>query len=213
MNSGYTADPAAADLDGAIEAGTLSRPGDRPRPFTRRSGWRSAHCSPAELYRSLILSDTTAWSSRPENGCPKNLIGPVFDRSIGRRGAGPDVPRTRDEPDRSRRPRPNGRRVVRAPGDGRSVALKALGLSSSPAIRSLFGIAGGDQLPRDGDRRRVRRTVRCPGTDTRSGELPNADLVVIDGGYDAMLTHSDEWRRAVEAHLDAATADNQLHGG
>ena len=42
---------------------------------------------------------------------------------------------------------------------------------------------------------------------TLVGELPSANLVVIAGGYHMpMLTHSEEWRLAVEAHLRRAIA-------
>ena len=75
---GYTADLLSADLNALVEA-----VGGGPVTVLGHSlGGRvalGALLARPELYRSLILSDTTAWSFRPENEVFRDLIGAVFE--------------------------------------------------------------------------------------------------------------------------------------
>ena len=109
--AGYSADQLSADLNALIEATCLAPVTVVGHSLGGRVALGALLARP-ELYRSLILSDTTAWSFRPENEVFRNLIGAVFESFDPAAGAAkPRRSLDRRRAWSKRGPRQSGRRV------------------------------------------------------------------------------------------------------
>jgi 2-succinyl-6-hydroxy-2,4-cyclohexadiene-1-carboxylate synthase len=159
-----------------------------------------------DLYRSLVLQDTTAWSFAPADETFRALIAGIFesfDPTVELPNLafpGPEATLVEAATPLSWRDRSTELAAMSDP-----YALKALGLEMFVQNR----VSVRDRLSE----------IECPvmvlvgehdepfasQAPDLAAELPNAHLVVIDGAYHMPhLTHADEWRHAVDDHLRAA---------
>jgi pimeloyl-ACP methyl ester carboxylesterase len=204
--SGYTIAQLAADLIGFIE-----EVGQGPVDLLGHSmGGRvalDAVLARPDLVNSLILMDTSAWSFLPPDEKLRDLVRQFigsFDPAGGMPG---DFSLDGPEDKLVRATAPTGwiaeKEAIRAGMD--AYAVKGLGVE-------LW--ADADEGP--GSLRSRLSEITCPVTviagahdhplvdqaAALAAEVADGRFVIIDGGYHSpQLTHPDEWRAAVEAHL------------
>jgi pimeloyl-ACP methyl ester carboxylesterase len=200
--AGNSADELSADLNALVEA--IGRP-----PVTvlgHSLGGRvalGAVLARPDLYRSLVLQDTTAWSFAPTDEAFRDLIAGIFesfDPAVG--------------PPNLEIPGPEAELVAVATSVEWQERSAALGAMSDPYALKALGL---EMFL--GDRVSVRdrlAEITFPVTvivgefdEPFAGqapelvaELPDGELVVIRGGFHMpQVTHQDAWRRAVDDHL------------
>ncbi len=165
-----------------------------------------------DLVRSLILMDTSAWSFQPPDEEIRNLVRQFIDSFDPAAGMPSDFSLEGPEDTLIRTTVPaewvTEKETISAGMD--AYALKGLGLE-------LWADAEEGQ----GSLRSRLAGISCPVTvvvgehdhplvdqaPDLTAEVADGRLVVIDGAYHSpQLTHPDEWRAAVEAHLARAGA-------
>jgi 3-oxoadipate enol-lactonase len=165
-----------------------------------------------DLVRSLILMDTSAWSFQPPDEEIRNLVRQFIDSFEPAAGMPSDFSLEGPEDTLIRTTVPaewvTEKETISAGMD--AYALKGLGLE-------LWADAEEGQ----GSLRSRLAGISCPVTvivgehdhplvdqaPDLTAEVADGRLVVIDGAYHSpQLTHPDEWRAAVEAHLARAGA-------
>ncbi len=165
-----------------------------------------------DLVHSLILMDTSAWSFRPDDEQVRAMVSHYIE-SFDPAGGMPEtlsIGGPEDELIAAAVPRSwqAEKDAIFAGMD--AYAVKALGMS-------LWS-----DIPDEPESLRSRLAeIACPTTvivgehdhplveqaPTLAAEVPGASLIVIPGAYHSpQLTHPEEWRGAVEAHLAAASA-------
>jgi pimeloyl-ACP methyl ester carboxylesterase len=209
---GYDIDQLALDLAAFLDA-VAGRPVDL---LGHSMGGRVVMTMALErpdLIRSLILMDTSAWSFQPDDEQVRAMVSDYIESfepaggmpttlSIG----GPEDDLIAAAVPRSWQSEKDARFAGMDP-----YAVKALGMAlwsdvpdGAESLRSRLG------------------EIACPTTvivgehdhplvdqaPALAAAVPRASLTVIPGAYHSpQLTHPDEWREAVEAHLTAAEAE------
>lgn len=206
---GYSIQQLASDLAGFVEAA-----GGGPVDLLGHSmGGRVAVTmvlDRPDLVRSLILMDTSAWSFVPDDEAIREMVRDFFDGLDPSVGLPEDWGLRGPEDDLIAAAVPEAwlqeKDVIQAGTD--PYAIKALGTE----------ILGHDEGP--GSLRPRLAEIACPTTviagehdhpmvdqaPELASEVANGRATVIAGAYHSpQLTHPDQWRAAVEAHLEWAS--------
>ena len=207
QGSAYSLDRLAADVIGLLGE-TVEGPVDLlGHSMGGQVALRVALARP-DLLRSLVLMDTSVWSFVPADPEQAAMLSGFFEGYDPAQGlpdfsalAGPEDVLIEDATPESWRARKEQLSVAFDP-----FALKTLGEELfSPERISLRGRLGELEMP----------VTVIVGSEDRplsdqAGELAaetGGELAVIEGAYHSpQLTHPDDWRRAVEAHLQRAAA-------
>jgi pimeloyl-ACP methyl ester carboxylesterase len=161
-----------------------------------------------DLVHSLVLMDTSAWSFLPPDEEIRGLVHGfinAFDPSAG-------MPTTLSMGG------PEEALIEASTPDEWRKEKDAIFAGMDPyAVKALGGALMGDAADDDRSLRANLPSISCPTTvivgehdhplvdqaPELTGEVADGRLTVIAGAYHSpQLTHADEWRAAVEAHLD-----------
>jgi 3-oxoadipate enol-lactonase len=160
-----------------------------------------------DLVRSLILMDTSAWSFQPPDEEIRNLVRQFIDSFDPAAGMPSNF--SLEGPEDT---------LIRATVPAAWVAEKAT-ITAGMDAYALKGLGlelWADAEEGQGSLRSRLASISCPVTvivgehdhplvdqaPALAAEVADGRLVVIDGAYHSpQLTHPDEWRAAVEAHL------------
>ena len=163
-----------------------------------------------DLVRSLVLMDTSAWSFQPEDDKVRAMVTDYITAFDPGRGMPPTLSLGGPEDELIAAEVPSAWQEQK---DGIFAGMDAY------AVKGLGMELWTDVPDGDGSLRSRLSSLACPTTvlvgehdvplvgqaEALADEIPGAVLVVIDGAYHSpQLTHPDEWRAALEAHLDRA---------
>lgn len=202
--AGNSADELSADLNALVEAVGLPPVTVLGHSLGGRVALGAVLARP-DLYRSMILQDTTAWSFAPTDEAFREMIAGIFesfDPAVG--------------PPNLAIPGPEAELVVAATPVEWQLRSGELGAMSDPHALKALGLEMFVEGKVSVRERLAEITVpvtvivgefdepfagQAPDL---AAELPDGDLVVIHGGFHMPhLTHPDLWRVAVEDHLRA----------